>query len=181
MVDGKRHGVGEYRYADGSKYAGEWFKGYRQGYGQLTSKDGTTLLWRVGPEQGPKWPDGALEAYHVVGALFSTRLSRRSSYTGEAFEGTRQGKGCYISGKHDVYVGDFKKNQPARRDWCVCEIRRRHDDDWSFFSNLILGSKEASGRTSGTASGRSRTSSVFGIWVITWTTSATANSSSADP
>ena len=38
-------------------------------------------------------------------------LRAGSSYTGEAFEGTRQGKGCYISGKHDVYVGDFKKNQ----------------------------------------------------------------------
>ncbi len=97
VVDGKRHGVGEYRYSDGSKYAGEWFKGYRQGYGQLTSKDGTTYTgeWDRNKVHGSgsfKWPDG-------------------SSYTGEAFEGTRQGKGCYISGKHDVYVGDFRKNQ----------------------------------------------------------------------
>ena len=49
-----------------------------------------------------------------MGALFfefEAMLRAGSSYTGEAFEGTRQGKGCYISGKHDVYVGDFKKNQ----------------------------------------------------------------------
>ena len=97
VIDGKRHGVGEYRYADGSKYAGEWFKGFRQGYGQLTSEDSTTYTgeWDRNKVHGSgtfKWPDG-------------------SSYTGEAFEGLRNGKGCYISGKHDVYVGEFRRNQ----------------------------------------------------------------------
>ena len=47
MVDGKRHGVGEYRYADGSKYAGEWFKGYCQ-LRPIDQQRWHYLLWRVG-------------------------------------------------------------------------------------------------------------------------------------
>ena len=156
VVDGKRHGVGEYRYADGSKYAGEWFKGYRQGYGQLTSKDGTTYCgeWDRNKVHGSgsfKWPDG-------------------SSYTGEAFEGTRQGKGCYISGKHDVYVGDFRKNQLegigvfAYHDGRDLRVLRLVA---IFSSNSRLragrGSRAASDGTRGTGWARLRTSWAFVI------------------
>lgn len=40
MVDEEKHGVGEYRYADGTVYTGEWHRGQRQGFGTLTSPDG---------------------------------------------------------------------------------------------------------------------------------------------
>lgn len=40
LLDEKRHGVGEYRYADGTVYSGEWHRGQRQGFGTLISPTG---------------------------------------------------------------------------------------------------------------------------------------------
>lgn len=42
MLDEEKHGVGEYRYADGTVYSGEWHRGQRQGFGILTSPDGAS-------------------------------------------------------------------------------------------------------------------------------------------
>ena len=47
VVDGKRHGVGEYRYADGSKYAGEWL-GATARATPIDQQRWHYLLWRVG-------------------------------------------------------------------------------------------------------------------------------------
>lgn len=40
LVDEARHGAGEYRYADGTVYSGEWHRGQRQGFGTLVSSSG---------------------------------------------------------------------------------------------------------------------------------------------
>lgn len=42
ILDEEMHGVGEYRYADGTVYRGEWHRGRRQGTGTLLSPDGTS-------------------------------------------------------------------------------------------------------------------------------------------
>ncbi|KAH8063763.1 hypothetical protein JL722_2950 [Aureococcus anophagefferens] len=97
IVDGKRHGVGEYDYADGSHYGGEWFMDQRQGYGRLGAPDGSTY--------DGEWDRGRIHGYGTW------KWADGSSYTGETFEGIRTGKGCYISSKHDVYIGDFKDGQ----------------------------------------------------------------------
>lgn len=40
LLDEERHGTGEYRYADGTVYSGEWHRGQRQGFGTLISPSG---------------------------------------------------------------------------------------------------------------------------------------------
>ncbi len=40
LLDEERHGTGEYRYADGTVYSGEWHRGQRQGFGTLVSPSG---------------------------------------------------------------------------------------------------------------------------------------------
>lgn len=39
MLDEEKHGTGEYRYADGTVYSGQWHRGMRQGFGILTALD----------------------------------------------------------------------------------------------------------------------------------------------
>ena len=36
IVDGKRHGIGTYKFADGTIYQGQWFKDEIRGYGIMT-------------------------------------------------------------------------------------------------------------------------------------------------
>ena len=179
VVDGKRHGVGEYRYADGSKYAGEWFKGYRQGYGQLTSKDGTTYCgeWDRNKVHGSgsfKWPDGALAASHatriMLWVLFFSSLRQCSAQVRVTRARPSRARG---RAKAAIFLGNTTSTWATSR-------RTSSKGLVCLRTTMVRDLKEASGRTRGTVSGRSRTSSVFGIWVITWTTSATANSWSAD-
>jgi hypothetical protein len=40
-ADGRVHGVGIWDYPDGSRYEGEFFEGYQQGWGVLIQPDGT--------------------------------------------------------------------------------------------------------------------------------------------
>lgn len=40
LLDEEKHGAGEYRYADGTVYSGEWHRGQRQGFGTLISPSG---------------------------------------------------------------------------------------------------------------------------------------------
>lgn len=40
LLDEEKHGTGEYRYADGTVYSGEWHRGLRQGFGTLISPSG---------------------------------------------------------------------------------------------------------------------------------------------
>lgn len=42
MLDEEKHGVGEYRYADGTVYCGDWHRGQRQGFGMLIAPDGAS-------------------------------------------------------------------------------------------------------------------------------------------
>ena len=40
LLDEEKHGTGEYRYADGTVYSGEWHRGMRQGFGMLMAPSG---------------------------------------------------------------------------------------------------------------------------------------------
>lgn len=98
VFDSLRHGVGEFWYADGSKYRGEWQQGMRHGHGRLESSDKLSYFegdWDCDRIHGNgiwHWQDG-------------------SSYAGEVHDGVRSGKGVYVSDRHDVYVGEFLNNQ----------------------------------------------------------------------
>lgn len=47
LVDEEKHGTGEYRYADGTVYSGEWHRGQRQGFGTLMSPSGALYEGRL--------------------------------------------------------------------------------------------------------------------------------------
>ncbi|CAN0081679.1 unnamed protein product, partial [Ectocarpus sp. 12 AP-2014] len=83
LLDEKRHGVGEYRYADGTVYSGEWHRGQRQGFGTLISPTGAVYEGEfdhdlIHGEGLWSWTDG-------------------SSYAGQTKHGVREGKGLYVT------------------------------------------------------------------------------------
>ena len=57
----KKHGYGEYTWADGRKYKGEWVNSKRHGKGKIISVDGTERegIWEE--DKRTKWVDEAGE------------------------------------------------------------------------------------------------------------------------
>eukprot|EP00903_Cladosiphon_okamuranus_P009107 g8702.t2 len=98
LVDEERHGTGEYRYADGTVYSGEWHRGQRQGFGTLISPSGALYEGEfdhnlIHGEGLWSWPDG-------------------SSYAGQTKHGVREGKGLYVTEMKDAFFGSFTNNKP---------------------------------------------------------------------
>lgn len=93
MLDEQKHGMGEYRYADGTVYCGDWYRGQRQGFGMLIAPDGASYQGEfdhdmIHGEGVWNWPDGSM-------------------YTGQAKHGSREGKGLYVTEmRKDVRIQD---------------------------------------------------------------------------
>src|SRR3990167_241141 len=62
-INGQKHGVGSYFYANGDIYEGQWSKDLKEGHGRYTSTSGVIYegQWRAGKREGVgtlKWPNG---------------------------------------------------------------------------------------------------------------------------
>ncbi|CAM9696552.1 unnamed protein product, partial [Ectocarpus sp. 12 AP-2014] len=139
LLDEKRHGVGEYRYADGTVYSGEWHRGQRQGFGTLISPTGAVYEGEfdhdlIHGEGLWSWTDG-------------------SSYAGQTKHGVREGKGLYVTRMRDAFFGDFANNKP----------------DGDIIAYYCDGSKHTGTFREGTRHGRGTTQEENGNRVIgTW-------------
>ena len=139
-MDGKRHGHGVQRWADGSEYFGDWkndkrdgkgkqtykggakYAGYwkddnRCGYGQITYPDGEEYMgnWKDDCRHGDSgtkiWPDG-----------------RR--YTGSWAEGKRSGHGTMKWPDGREYIGEWKKDVRAGHGVYTSSNGRKKTGDW---------------------------------------------------
>lgn len=96
FVDGKFHGNGSIRYANGMKYQGQWFEGKMQGKGTLTTTEGDTY---VGEMSDNKFNgDGTLTK--ATGDI----------YTGFWIDGVLNGQGSLTTKGGLLYVGGFADN-----------------------------------------------------------------------
>jgi hypothetical protein len=96
FVNGKFHGNGSIRYANGMKYQGQWFEGKMQGKGTLTTTEGDTY---VGEMSDNKFNgDGTLTK--ATGDI----------YTGFWIDGVLNGQGSLTTKGGLLYVGGFADN-----------------------------------------------------------------------
>lgn len=84
----------EYKYWDDSKYAGEWFGGFRHGTGTQTFRDGTyyTGNWFLGRAHGK-------------GKFHNEKTGL--TYEGDFVDDIVHGHGKLVKGDGSVYIGDF--------------------------------------------------------------------------
>ena len=95
--DSLRQGYGVLTSTDGSKYDGEWKAGTKHGRGAITFATGTKVLSYDG-----EWKDGVTHGHGVM--LFANG----AKYDGEWTDGTKHGHGVYSWPSGDRYVGEFK-------------------------------------------------------------------------
>ena len=97
FMDERLHGIGIYRWVDGSVYDGEWHCNRRYGHGRLQSSE--------------QWVyEGQFENDTRNGEGMIT-YSDGSVYIGEWQLDKYQGKGIFVSRLHDVYTGMFSENK----------------------------------------------------------------------
>lgn len=90
-------GVGEYRYADGDVYDGEWVDGKREGIGTYTEPEGDVYIG--------EWVDGE------TSGLGKLTRSNGDIYEGQSANNRGNGKGTYTWSDGRVYVGDFQESK----------------------------------------------------------------------
>lgn len=93
FCDEQFHGIGIYKYIDGSIYEGQWHRGTRFGHGHFRSSAGWTYEGFFDKDRRHRkgiidWPDN-------------------SSYMGNWYYGIIKGNGIFISTLRDIYRGEF--------------------------------------------------------------------------
>ncbi len=96
FVNGKFHGQGTIRYANGTKYQGSWFEGKMQGHGSFTTPEGDTY---IGEMEGNKF-NGEGTLTKATGDI----------YTGFWIDGVLNGQGSLTTKDGLLYVGGFSDN-----------------------------------------------------------------------
>ena len=103
FVNGKKHGQGQFQYANGDVYVGEWRENLYHGFGVLTSAD-----------------------YRDAGRLLKGRC-----YRGEWVLGKREGTARFDLGDGTVYDGQFKANQYHGRGTMQYADGGSYTGDWA--------------------------------------------------
>jgi hypothetical protein len=118
FCDEQMHGVGSFRWMDGSMYEGEWFRGKRFGYGHMKDvKDKSCyegwwdsdkihgdgiMSWEEGNIYLGQWKYGEI---HGIGIYISLL---KDCYKGEFANGVYHGKGSLMYSNGSRYDGDFQ-------------------------------------------------------------------------
>jgi hypothetical protein len=136
--DDKRHGQGTYTFANGKKYVGEFKDGYFNGQGTFYTSNGSVInqgIWaddkfvRSAPVQQasainqtiatatpqPNFSQSNLPACQGSEQsrwtnCFGTQTLRTGKFTGEFFDGLRNGVGAYTYDNGDKFVGEYKNH-----------------------------------------------------------------------
>mmetsp|Transcript_32327 Transcript_32327/g.59780 ORF Transcript_32327/g.59780 Transcript_32327/m.59780 type:complete len:264 (+) Transcript_32327:189-980(+) len=118
--DGKRHGIGTLKWADGDEYEGEWKAGKPHGRGTMKYANGDvykgqfekdkrhgrgTYKWAEGDVYIGKWKD---DKRHGLG---TRRYAKGDLYYGEWNDGKRHGDGAMKYANGGVYTGGWKDNE----------------------------------------------------------------------
>lgn len=96
FVNGKFHGQGAVRHANGMKYQGQWFEGKMQGRGTLTTVEGDTYIGELNDDK-----------FNGDGTLTK---STGDIYTGFWIDGVLNGQGSLTTRGGMLYVGGFTDN-----------------------------------------------------------------------
>jgi len=94
--NGQRHGKGEYIFANGDLYVGEWNNGQKHGEGKFIYANGCYIGQSKNGQR-----HGKGEYIFANGDL----------YVGEWNNGQKHGKGQYISANGDRYVGEWRDDK----------------------------------------------------------------------
>ena len=121
MYEGVRHGVGAYRYRDGSRYFGQWHKGIRHGQGRMEESDGSVYegeflkdvrhgkghftIVRSGVDYNG---DFVLGEMHGQG---ESHFRDGSSYAGALYRGVRHGRGVETDPVGGRFEGHFENGR----------------------------------------------------------------------
>lgn len=96
FVNGKFHGNGAVRYANGMKYQGQWFEGKMQGQGTLTTTEGDTYIGEMNDNK-----------FNGEGTLTK---ATGDIYIGFWIDGVLNGQGSLTTKQGLLYVGGFADN-----------------------------------------------------------------------
>ncbi|XP_041374852.1 alsin-like isoform X2 [Gigantopelta aegis] len=105
-LNGKLHGYGELKWADGRKYEGKFKQGLQHGYGVLSiPKEGNTEETHEG-----NWKDGKLNGHARI------RYVSGDCYEGCFKDGQRFGHGVFRQGQHmssiaNIYIGEWLQDK----------------------------------------------------------------------
>jgi hypothetical protein len=117
-LNGRRHGQGRHRFADGRVYEGEWFEDEMEGEGKLISSrrrlvyEGgwlNSLYDKAGVEynQTPCFLEGSFDPSDLREVH-----DYWSNYEGEFLQGQRHGQGCLNLTNGEFFRGQFEAGQP---------------------------------------------------------------------
>jgi hypothetical protein len=120
FIDEKFHGVGIFKYNDGSVYEGEWHMNKRYGHGYLSSNEGWIYEGNFDDNKRHGegmlcWPDGATYIGHFLHnkmhgiGLFVSKM--KDVYKGEFVDNYFHGKGEMLYNNGSKYTGDFVKGK----------------------------------------------------------------------
>ena len=102
----KLHGFGTYLEPNGNKYVGEFRNNKFHGHGTYTFGAGE---WE-GAKYVGEWKDGERHGHGTY--TFGAGEFEGDKYVGEYKDGTKQGHGTYTWADGDVYVGEWKDDNP---------------------------------------------------------------------
>lgn len=129
--NGKKHGTGTVKYADGNEYTGEWQEDEKYGSGTMKYVDGSEYTggWRHNKKNGQgkiQYNDGSeyngkwlndLKHREGVETYKSSTHNGFDTYTGEFQKGKMNGKGTLVCANGDIYSGRWKNNH--LKDGCI--------------------------------------------------------------
>ncbi|KAK7893528.1 hypothetical protein WMY93_022680 [Mugilogobius chulae] len=132
--DGKMHGLGTYRYANGEVYEGSFQNGMRHGHGMLRTGKLNTSSPSVFIGQ---WVNDKKAGYGVF-----DDITKGEKYMGQWQEHQRQGTGVVVTQFGLYYEGSFKDNKMMGTGILVSEddttFEGEFSDDWTLNGKGVL-------------------------------------------
>lgn len=132
--DGKMHGLGTYRYANGEVYEGSFQNGMRHGHGMLRTGKLNTSSPSVFIGQ---WVNDKKTGYGVF-----DDITKGEKYMGQWQEHQRQGTGVVVTQFGLYYEGTFKDNKMMGTGVLVAEddttFEGEFSDDWTLNGKGVL-------------------------------------------
>ncbi len=116
LREGRMHGQGSYRWANGNRYEGEWRDGLGEPRGTFTVADGTSYEgeFRAGRPHGratQTWPSG-------------------DRYEGEFRDGRRHGQGTLTFADGRRYAGEWRDDAGHGQGTLTMPDGRRYEGEW---------------------------------------------------